>query len=225
MDPMATLSDLVAVTAKVEGLDPGSVALYARHMREAGLIKTSGRGTSAAVMGLPDAANLLIGVNAAKSAAEAPRAIRQFRDLHAYEFRSESDPRPESHGGAFGDAIEQLIKAAGTGKIPEPFFGTIMPDLQEAFFNGDVHVGVTFKTTKVLVTIEIWPLPGKDAVDPDAPDRWAAQVPPSISLLFYSPRPRGPPGAKKQKGTADRTEEVTIGYRTFREVGKLILPN
>ena len=100
-----------------------------------------------------------------------------------------------------------------------------MPDLQEAFFNGDVHVGVTFKTTKVLVTIEIWPLPGKDAVDPDAPDRWAAQVPPSISLLFSSPRPRGPPGAKKQKGTADRTEEVTIGYRTFREVGKLILPN
>ena len=219
---MATLSDLVAVTAKVEGLDPGSVALYARHMREAGLIKTSGRGTSAAVMGLPDAANLLIGVNTAKSAPEAPRAIRQFRDLHAREFRAETDPRPESDSGALGDAIEQLIMASGIGRIP---FGTLNLDHQEAFSNGDVHIELTFNTTEVSATIKIWFLPGKDAVDPDAPERWVAQVPPAISLLFSSPRPRGPPRANKQGRTADRTEEVTIGYRTFRAVGKLILPN
>jgi hypothetical protein len=222
---MATLSDLVAMTAKVEGLDPGSVALYARHMREAGLIKTGGRGTSAAVMGLPDAANLLIGVNTAKNGPEAPRAIRQFRDLHAYDFRSEADPRPESDWGALGDAIEQLIMASGIGRIPEPFFGTLNLDLQEAFSNGDVHIELTFNTTKVSATIKIWLLPGKDAVDPDAPERWVAQVPPAISLLFSSPRPRGPPRASKQGRIADRTEEVTIGYRTFRAVGKLILPN
>ena len=222
---MATLSDLVAVTAKVEGLDPGSVALYARHMREAGLIKTSGRGTSAAVMGLPDAANLLIGVNTAKSAPEAPRAIRQFRDLHAREFRAETDPRPESDSRALGDAIEQLIMASGIGRIPEPLFGNLNLDLQEAFSNGDVHIELTFNTTEVSATIKIWFLPGKDAVDPDAPERWVAQVPPAISLLFSPPRPRGPPRANKQGRTADRTEEVTIGYRTFRAVGKLILPN
>jgi hypothetical protein len=222
---MATLSDLVAVTAKVEGLDPGSVALYARHLREAGLIKTSGRGTSAAVMGLPDAANLLIGVNTAKSAPEAPRAIRQFRDLHAYDFRSETDPRPESDWGALGDAIEQLIMASGIGRIPEPFFGALDLDLQEAFSNGDVHIELMFNTTKVSATIKIWLLPGKDAVDPDAPERWVARAPPEISLLFSAPRPRGPPRAKQQGRTADRTEEVTIGYRTFRAVGKLILPN
>ena len=221
---MATLSDLVAVTAKVEGLDPGSVALYARHMREAGLIKTSGRGTSAAVMGLPDAANLLIGVNTAKSAPEAPRAIGQFRDLHAYDFRSETDPRPERDWGALGDAIEQLIMASGIGRIPEPFFGNLNLDLQEAFSNGDVHIELTFNTTKVSATIKIWLLPGKDAVDPDAPERWVTIASPEISLLF-SPKPRGPPRANKQGRTADRTEEVTIGYRTFRAVGKLILPN
>jgi hypothetical protein len=222
---MATLSDLVAVTAKVEGLDPGSVALYARHMREAGLIKTSGRGTSAAVMGLLDAANLLIGVNTAKSAPEAPRAIRQFRDLHAYEFRSETDPRPDSDWGALGDAIEQLIMASGIGRIPEPFFGTLNLDLQEAFSKGDLHIELTFNTTKVSAAIKIWLLPGKDAVDPDAPERWVARAQPEISLLFSSPKPRGPPRAKKQGRTADRTEEVTIGYMTFRAVGKLILPN
>ena len=221
---MATLSDLVAVTAKVEGLDPGSVALYARHMREAGLIKTGGRGTSAAVMGLPDAANLLIGVNTAKSAPEAPQAIRQFRDLHAYEFRSETDPRPESDWGALGDAIEQLIMASGIGKIPEPFFGTLNLDLQEAFSNGDVHIELTFNTTKISATIKIWLLPGKDVVDSDAPERWVTRASPEISLLFSS-KPRGPPRANKQERTADRTEEVTIGYRTFRAVGKLILPN
>ena len=222
---MATLSDLVAVTAKVEGLDLGSVALYARHMREAGLIKTSGRGTSAAVMELRDAANLLIGINTAKSAPQAPPAVRQFRNLHAFEFRSEADPRPESDWGTLGDAIEQLIMTAGTGELPEPFFDTIIPDLQEAFFNGDVHLELAFNTTKVSATIKIWRLPGKDAVDPDVPDRWVAQVSPAISLLFSSPRPRGPPREKKQERTADRTEEVTIGYRTFRAVGKLILPN
>ena len=218
---MATLSDLVAVTAKVEGLDPGSVALYARHLREAGLIRTSGRGTSAAVMGLPDAANLLIGVNTAKSAPEAPRAIGQFRDLHAYDFRTETDPRPESDWGALGDAIEQLIMASGLGRIPEPFFGTLNLDLQEAFSNGDVHIELTFNTTKVSATIKIWLLPGKDAVDPDAPERWVAIASPDISLLFSAPKPR----AKQQGRTIDRIEEVTIGYRTFRAVGKLILPN
>ena len=222
---MATLSDLVAVTAKVEGLDPGSVALYARHLREAGLIRTSGRGTSAAVMGLPDAANLLIGVNTAKSAPEAPRAIGQFRDLHAYDFRTETDPRPESDWGALGDAIEQLIMASGLGRIPEPFFGTLNLDLQEAFSNGDVHIELTFNTTKVSATIKIWLLPGKDAVDPDAPERWVAIASPEISLLFSAPKPRGPPRAKQQGRTIDRIEEVTIGYRTFRAVGKLILPN
>jgi hypothetical protein len=192
-------------------------------MREAGLIKTSGRGTSAAVMGLPDAANLLIGVNTAKSAPEAPRAIRQFRDLHAYEFRSEADPRPESDWGALGDAIEQLIMASGIGKIPEPFFGTFNLDLQEAFSSGDVHIELTFNTTKISAAIKIWLLPGKDAVHPDAPERWVARASPEISLLFSSPKPRGPPRA--QGRTVDRTEEVTIGYRTFRAVGKLILPN
>src|SRR5262249_54080740 len=164
---MATLSDLVAVTAKVEGLDPGSVALYARHLREAGLIRTSGRGTSAAVMGLPDAANLLIGVNTAKSAAEAPQAIGQFRHLHAYDFLSETEPRADSGGGALGDAIVQLKMASGISSIPDPFFGSLNLDFQEALSNVDDHIELTFNTTKVSATIKIWLLPGKDAVDPD----------------------------------------------------------
>ena len=56
---MTTLSQLVDVVAAVEGLDGDRVAAVARAVREAGLIATYGRGTSAAKMGLADAANFL----------------------------------------------------------------------------------------------------------------------------------------------------------------------
>ena len=55
---MAILSELVTTVAKVSGMDQATVALIARHAREAGLIAMSGRGPSAASMGPTDAANL-----------------------------------------------------------------------------------------------------------------------------------------------------------------------
>jgi hypothetical protein len=51
---MAILSELVTTVAKVSGMDQATVALIARHAREAGLIAMSGRGPSAASMGLTD---------------------------------------------------------------------------------------------------------------------------------------------------------------------------
>ena len=45
---MATLSALVDTIAAVEGIDPATVTLVARHIREARLIRTGGRGPSAA---------------------------------------------------------------------------------------------------------------------------------------------------------------------------------
>ena len=76
---MTTLSQLVDVVAAVEGLDGDRVAAVARAVREAGLIATYGRGTSAAKMGLADAANLLIAVNAAETARGAPEIVRRYR--------------------------------------------------------------------------------------------------------------------------------------------------
>src|ERR1700722_4299287 len=81
---MGTLSHLVETIAAVEGIDPATVALIARHIREANLISTGGRGPSAARMTITDAANLLIGVNATRIAAEAAQVVRTLRSLTAY---------------------------------------------------------------------------------------------------------------------------------------------
>src|SRR5689334_4728902 len=91
---MVRLSDLVATIARVEGLPEPGVAQIARHVREAGLVSQSGRGLSAARMTIPDAANLLIAVNAAPMAKDAPRAVARYRGMVNY-MRS---PDPDSLG-------------------------------------------------------------------------------------------------------------------------------
>jgi hypothetical protein len=66
---------LVKTVARLEGIDPATVALVARTVREAGLIATGGRGASAAKMDVKDATNLLIGVNASDMARDAPLLV------------------------------------------------------------------------------------------------------------------------------------------------------
>lgn len=74
-------SRLVDVVAALAGLDVDRVGALARAIREAELIATHGRGTSAAKMGVADAANLLIAVNAADTARGAPDLVRRYRAL------------------------------------------------------------------------------------------------------------------------------------------------
>src|SRR5215472_8031770 len=82
---MAKLSDLVEVVSSVEGVDPATVNLIAREVREAGLIKTGGRGTSAARMDFGDAAALLIAVNVTTIVREAALSVRRYSRLEARE--------------------------------------------------------------------------------------------------------------------------------------------
>ncbi|MCK1638967.1 hypothetical protein IVA95_15495 [Bradyrhizobium sp. 157] len=97
---MATLSQLVTAIATLEGFDPERVGAIARAVREHRLIRTSGRGTSAAQMSEPDAANLLIAANTADTARTAPAAVAQYRLLQAKRKRE------------FGNELEELIWAA-----------------------------------------------------------------------------------------------------------------
>jgi hypothetical protein len=99
---MATLSELVATIAFVEGIDAERVGAIGRTIREHGLIRTSGRGTSAAQMSEHDAANLLIATSTADTARSAPAAVAQYRSLHA-----KRKPTME-----FGSELEELISAA-----------------------------------------------------------------------------------------------------------------
>lgn len=98
---MATLSQLVAAIATVEGIDAERVAAIARAVREHGLIRTSGRGSSAAQMSEPDAANLLIAANTADTARTAPGAIKEYRALQA-----------KRRSSQFGSELEEMISAA-----------------------------------------------------------------------------------------------------------------
>ena len=101
---MATLSQLVGIVATVEGLDRDRVGAIARAVREANLIDTHGRGTSAAHMGVADAANLLIAVNAAETARSAPEIVRRYR----------ASQTNNSRRLQFGVILQEMIAAAKT---------------------------------------------------------------------------------------------------------------
>src|SRR5258707_4983333 len=113
---MATLTELVEAVAEAEGMDSASVALIARYAREAGFIQKKGRGPSAAHMGVADAANLLIAVNASGSAREAPDVIPVYRDLIAAELLYAHEKRAPKIYGSFAEAIELLLQSAVEGK-------------------------------------------------------------------------------------------------------------
>jgi hypothetical protein len=241
---MATLSELVNTIAAVEAIDPATVTLIARYIREAGLIATRGRGPSAATMGVKDAANLLIGVNATTNAAEAAKAVSVYRALESYESREKGDPRPAQKYGTLGEAIEQLVHATGVGELPEVFLNRVIPDdLQEAF--PAVHIDMKFRRPIVSASLKITPIE-PDEIPPIEPDEitpglneeWleveVLSIPGEVSMergtpegLFFEfcpPKLRGPP-RKKKTIAGDRLEEITIGYRTLSAVGKLLHPN
>jgi hypothetical protein len=221
---MATLSELVDAIAAVEGIDPATVTLIARHVREAGLISTGGRGPSAAAMGLSDAANLLIGVNATTTAAESARTVSAYRELQA--FRTKTDRRPAMKYGTLGEAIEQLLHAIGLGKLPDKFLGRGTSHLQEAFSTGEVEIDLKFRRSgsRLSAVLRITPRLSS-TITPATADGWqlVAESGQSILFLFSTPRSRGPPG-EKEHTAGDRTVETTIGYRTLNAVSKLLQP-
>jgi hypothetical protein len=214
---MATLTELGKVISEVEGIDPARVAWIGRSLREAGLISKHGRGPSAAHMGWTDAANVLIGVNAARKAANAAKATSAYR-----RFRPEELQFPNitlrSRDFTLGQAIEQLLVAAGTGELPKSFLGVPGDDddlMSEMFAARQVHVELRFRTNapsallRVAQTFE-WATLESTAASP------------ALVLMHFSPRKlRDPPDARPD-GSGDCLEETTIGFRTLREVGELI---
>jgi hypothetical protein len=120
-----------------------------------------------------------------------------------------------------GEAIEQLLVAAGTSEPPTPFLGTTdYYELSEAFETGEVDVELRFRTDAPSVLLRITPelslAPGFD----EAKRELRATIPALVSVHFSPRKARDPPNARDQGG--DRREETTIGFRTLREVGRLI---
>jgi hypothetical protein len=223
---MATLTELTETIAAVEGLERSTVSLVARYLREAGLIATGGRGTSAATMSLTDAANLLIGVNTVTTAVEAAKAVSAYRGLEASETQLfYPDMMPPQKYGTFGEAIEQLIHATGVGALPERFLNRGVPDeLQEAFARGEVRIALSFRKSHLSASLTVDQLPEGHVLTSAMAEEVVARMRGwNLRFSFYPPRLRGPPTEKKEQ-TGDRIEETTIGYPTLNAVGKLVLP-
>jgi hypothetical protein len=149
---MATRSQLVAAIATAEGIDAERVAAIARAIREHGLIRTSGRGTSAAQMSETDAANLLIAVNTADTARTAPAAVKEYRALQAKR-------RPSQ----FGSELEEMISAAKRECLADyitkmvALLGTRGHRLgRRPYANGEYRIEIEFKKPIPSVQLGIW---------------------------------------------------------------------
>ncbi len=216
---MATLSELVGIIAEVEGLDHANVNLIAREAREAGLIRTGGRGLSAAKMDFSDAANLLIAVNVSSIVRDVPETTMSYRKLKGWEGYAYYLPGRERWlpgrkgylpGGkplddTFGTVLEEVIEAFAKKELPARLAGVrVRPEIRQAFSERRATLRLTFfkPITKVTLRIE-----GKRIGAPD---------PPSLNLIFGSSLAGG-------KERIDRSEETTIGTETIRAVAESLV--
>jgi hypothetical protein len=224
---MATINELAQAVAEAEGMDPATVALIARYLREEGLIQKKGRGPSAAQMNVADAANLLIAVNASGAARDAALVVPIYRDLvtrveEKFWFDSPLDaalsqPAPSKVSGTFGDAIELLLQSAIEGKLPNAILSQEVPSaLQDAFQKGAATISIHFTRPEASGFLYIsggeWP--GPPGLPVGAPR-------PPISLHFYPKRSRSNRTAQKLK-VGDRADETKIGNRTIASVAKIL---
>jgi hypothetical protein len=232
---MATLSELVDVVAAMGGLEPVTVNLFARSIREAGLIATGGRGSSAATMSPKDAANLLIAINASGTAREGPEIVAVYRRLEAQEFTYEGDP-PGKILGTFGEGLETLIDAACRGEFPQQFLNRAVPDsLRQEFATESVNLGIRFMKPEpsAYVTMLSNSRRGEGSDNRiDDHETWEdflrkvvhpsfvlARMRDHLSFSFTRKRYRK---SSNQLNPPDRTEEITIGSRTIFAVARAL---
>jgi hypothetical protein len=235
MVAVTTLSELVEIVARVEGLDPATVSLIAREVREAGLIKTGGRGLSAAKMGFPDAANLLIAVNVSSVVREASKLIATYRDLDGWEIKAE--PQATYRDFEFWDVNNPALRQVSTTKLGRPVnrFGYVLESIleafarrrlsdrqrwcasadsefREAFSRGHASVQLTFFKPQPRVDLRMMRVrPGP------LQDGYPEYIPPLLHFVFKSSMFHG-----RQERT-DRTELTRIGSFTLNVVATSLM--
>lgn len=219
---MATLSELVDAISTVEGMDPATVTLMGRYIREGGFIATKGRGPSAADMTIEDATNLVIGVNAAKQASEAASAVAIYGQLVAQEPLSKLARVSRKRFGTLAEGIGQLIRAAETGELPDEFLRCgVSDELREAFHSRRVHTEIRFRKSSPSATIKISrDILEKDVSTPEFAEYILEQTGGADSLYFqfYPARPI----KSLSREFDDRMDETRIGYKTIRAIGEMV---
>ncbi len=122
---MAKLPAMVTAMSQVDGRERKTIDHITRTIREAGYITTGKRGSGAAEMTVPEVVNLIIAMNAAESAREAPieidryRSLRQIAEIGKGQRGSNQLQRYEEYPQAikdvmdvhtFGEALETLVE-------------------------------------------------------------------------------------------------------------------
>jgi hypothetical protein len=199
---MATLGQLANAIANAEGIERERVSAIARSIREAFLLSSKGRGPSAAQMDAQDAANLLIAVNAAYTAKEAPVVVRSFRSLPAR--------RREKSQSEFGTEFEALISAFRDNSLPSYLVALATADggkkaIRAAHrYNapGQYRISVTFERPTPVAVISVEFLDQFDRFD-------------AVASLSFSNVRAGEPKISK----SDRSDLVKFTGKTLDAVG------
>ena len=192
---MATLESLVAAIAEVEGIGAERVRALARALREAGLIATGGRGTSAADMSETDAANLLIAANVADTARTAAEMVNRYRGLRA----------SPSGNARFGSEFDRLLLGVSTGRMAASVANLVRlapnpsPLVSHRYELEQYEIMIRFEKPIPGVTIYVTAPRGESHVDTVK----FSQRTPSVTIL-------------------DRRIEVSITERTIFAVGPLL---
>ena len=221
---MAKLSDLIPATASVLGVPEKTVAIYARHLREARLITTGGRGPGGADMTPRDCANLLIAIMGAEYAKDAAQVIKKYRPIVAgrerISWRLPKMPLdaltqlPEHH--QFGNALEALITAATDGSLEQALevVSERVRELRSVFpLTFSVSIMGPVPVARISISAAEW----SEEVTYSEPDPWLkTDKPPKTAVRKWEKKleRRGPMG--------DLEQARIVSTRTILPLGQLL---
>lgn len=219
---MAKLSDLIPTLAQVLPMPEQTVAMYARHLREARLLSTGGRGPGAAKMTATDCARLLIAIMAADQVKDAVRAVELFWPLPQEEIVTKVG-LPEDQREDWAPLPMPLLDIMMPDGAEEQSFGETVAALIEA-----VRLGILTETMAHLedahlrIEIERRFHTGKIAFQHDSDGRGYAQL--AMLARFYLPE--GPERkrieAESYISGGDAMISFAVTHHTINRLGTLI---
>ncbi len=201
---MALLSTLVERIADVEGMDKAQASGIARYLREAGYISQAGRGRGAAHMTARDAAHLLIGLNASKTAKDSPEELKYYCSLtNRWNFISNLNGICDWGNNLVGD-FEKIIELCQDASFAKDLLQRNADDVEYA-----VEISASFHWPTRYVMIFIKEIIYQDYV-PEESDL--------AKGLYGDLATTG----KRNKHEPDRKEVITISHQTFQAVAETI---
>lgn len=200
---MALFRDLSRTIAEVEGLSEMTVTGVGQYLRDAGMISKHGRGRAAAQMTCEDAVNLLIGVNAASLAKDAPLIVPRYLSL-----TDRADIYPIEKEYSNEDALTQaLFNPVSSGQCLVGLLKCFVPGEDGKALLGDYGFSVILSFERPHPYVSLWV--GSVSNDHEEQDE------PFVVLGFGSKDP-------DQAQVGDKRDKTTITEKTLAAVGRLL---